>query len=131
MAESFSELFIEEREDRYVLIRVDANRGRMEFPLSETDVLYLGRLASTAARGILASKLQAVSGAGLSASVVAPVTAVELNSDLHNSEVLLRIRDETGGEFDFALEPSGARRLGRRLMEWGDRVDNAEKPTLQ
>jgi len=47
MERDYEELAIDKRGDDYVLIRVDGNGIRTEFILSEPNVVFLGRLAST------------------------------------------------------------------------------------
>jgi hypothetical protein len=129
MEREFEELTIEPRGDGYVLSRVDGNGVKTELILSEPNVVFLGRLAPMVARRIVASKTSAESG--VSASVAAPVKAFQLNSDLHNEFVLLRIRDELDGEFDFSFSPANGRHLGERLIEWSERVARTPKPTKQ
>jgi hypothetical protein len=129
MEREFEELTIEPRGNDYVIIRVDGDGIKTELSLSETNVIFLGRLAPIVARRIVASKMPA--GSDVSASVAAPAKNFELNSDLHNDLVLLKIRDEFDAEFDFSFGPAGGRYLGERLIKWSDKVANAVKPTKQ
>jgi hypothetical protein len=45
--------------------------------------------------------------------------------------VLFRLRDVSEAEFEFSVEPSGARYLAGKLNEWADRVEKGQKPELQ
>jgi hypothetical protein len=130
MNRDHEELSIEPRDDgNYVLIRVNGEGIRTEIILSEANVVFLGRLAPMIARRIVASKSPA--GSGVSASVAAPVKDFHLNSDLHNEVILLRIRDEFDGEFDFSFSPADGRSLGQRLIAWFERIAAAPKPSKQ
>jgi hypothetical protein len=60
-----------------------------------------------------------------------PIQKIALNADLHNLVVLLKLHDENESEFDFALEPDGARKLAKSLLEWAQRVDDAPKTSKQ
>jgi hypothetical protein len=129
MDRDYEELSIEPRGDDYALIRDSGSGTRTEIILSESNVVFLGRLAPMVARRIVASKSPA--GSGVSASVAAPAKDFELNSDLHNELVLLRIRDEFDGEFDFSFSPAGGSHLGERLIAWSEKVAVAPKPSKQ
>jgi hypothetical protein len=129
MERDFEELSIEPRGTEYVLIRVDGNGVRTEIILSEVGVISLGRIAPMTSRRILASKMRPE--LGISASYAAPAKDFQLNSDLHNDLVLLRIRDEFDGEFDFSFSPAGSKHLGERLIAWGEKVEKKPKATKQ
>ena len=129
MEREFEELTIEPRGNDYVIIRVDGDDIKTELSLSETNVVFLGRLAPIVARRIVASKMPA--GSDVSASVATPAKNFELNSDLHNDLVLLKIRDEFDVEFVFSFGPAGSSYLGERLIKWSDKVANAVKPAKQ
>jgi hypothetical protein len=68
---------------------------------------------------------------GVGATVPAEVTNFELSSDLHNQFVLLRLKDNLDGEFDFSFLPDGARQLGQRLLARADMIETAEEPSTQ
>lgn len=129
MEREFEELTIEPRGNDYVIIRVDGDGIKTELSLSETNVVFLGRLAPIVARRIVASKMPA--GSDVSASVATPAKNFELNSDLHNDLVLLKIRDEFDVELVFSFGPAGSSYLGERLIKWSDKVANAVKPAKQ
>jgi hypothetical protein len=120
------ELSIFPKGDGYVLRRDDGRGNVTEIALSETNVVFLGRLSPTVARRILASR--ALARGDVSATVAAPVKNVELNEDLHDPLLLVRIRDEYDGEFDFSFSPSDARRLAERLIARADKIDARPKP---
>ena len=71
MDHDYEELSIEPRGDDYALIRDNGSGTRTEIILSESNVVFLGRLAPMVARRIVASKSPA--GSGVSASIAAPV----------------------------------------------------------
>jgi hypothetical protein len=129
MASEFSELSIEPRGNDYVLKVSDREGATSEIILSEETVIFLGRLAPTIARQIVASKARAEGD--ISASVAAAAKDFELNTDIHDQLVLLRIRDEFDAEFDFSFLPSGAKYLGERLIAWSEKLESAPKRTTQ
>jgi hypothetical protein len=56
-----------------------------------------------------------------------PLKSFELNADMHDPLILLKIRDEHDGEFDFSCTPSDARHWGERLKAWADKIDARPK----
>lgn len=129
MASEFSGLSIEPRGNEYVLKVSSRDGATSEMVLSEENAIFLGRLAPTVARQIVASK--ALAEGDISASVAAAAKDFELNSDIHDQLVLLRIRDEFDAEFDFSFLPSGAKYLGERLIAWSEKLEAAPVRTKQ
>jgi hypothetical protein len=127
MENDFEELEIEPRGTGYVLSRTDFDGTKTELMLSELNVVVLARLVPPIVRRINASKSLAP---GIGALVAAPVQDFELNTDLHGDLILLRLRDDWGGDFDFSFEPAGARILADRLNVWAAKAESL-KPTRQ
>jgi hypothetical protein len=129
MEEDREELAIEPRGTHYVLTRTDSRGVSAELELSELSVMFLARLLPRFAREISANRAPVDSDT--SALVAVQVRQFLTGTDLHEENVILRLRDDSEGEFDFSFDPAGAREVGEALIAWADRVGNARRPIKQ
>jgi hypothetical protein len=125
MAEPTELLSIEPRGSNHVLVRTDQHGAKTEIILSETNIGFLARLAPQHLRKILAAKSARIPGVTMTLSI--PIKNIRLNTDLHQSEILLAIFDRFGGEVDYSLDPALARQLAERLIARADEVETASK----
>lgn len=129
MAEHTETLTFEPRGSECVLIRIDQYGAKTEIILSEANVGMLSRLAQQHFRKILATKSPKIPGVTLTMSL--PITNVRLNTDLHQSEILLTIFDRFGGEADYSLALNLARPLAEGLVARVAEIETASKTTTK
>lgn len=125
----FETLSIDPDGNDYVLKRDEGNGKITSLRLSEVNVVFLGRLAPTVAKRIVASK--SLAGGDVSASVAAPIKSAAVNTDLHGDLILLRVIDEFDGEFDFSCSPDWAANFGTALIKWAEKANATPKPMKQ
>ena len=124
----YVDLQIERRGQQFALVRTEGDI-RSELLLGEADILSLARIFPSYAHAL--KSLRSRPEAGIEAWTAIPLRECEFNSDLHQHLVLFRLRDVSEAEFEFSVEPSGARYLAGKLNEWADRVEKGQKPELQ
>jgi hypothetical protein len=129
MAEPTETLSIEPRGSDHILVRVDSHGVKTEIILSEANIGWLSRLAPQHLRKILAAKSAKIPGVTMTLSL--PIKNIRLNTDLHQSEILLAIFDRFGGEVDYSMEPALARQLAERLIVRADEVETASKTSTK
>lgn len=121
-AESLS---FERRGEAFALVRVDKSGKRSEMILSASNVLFLPRIIQDVIHRIMSSRASRVlTDRGALPIVAVPVVEVQLNTDIHKSEILLTMCDGFGNRSSFALPFEVAKPLGARLPA---RVDEIEK----
>ena len=125
MSETTEQLSIEPRGSNHVLVRTDAHGVRTELVLSEANIGWLARLAPQHLRKILAAKSEKIPGVTMTLSI--PVRNIRLNTDLHQTEILLAVFDRFDGEADYSLEPALARQLAEKLIVKCDEIEAASK----
>ncbi len=125
----YETLSLDQDDGGYVLTRDAGPAGKTNIKLSEANVVFLGRLAPTVARRIVASK--SLAGGDVGAVVGAPMKNISINTDLHGELVLLRIRDNFDAEFDFSVSPEYAKTFGETLIKWADKAISTPKQTKQ
>jgi hypothetical protein len=126
--EQYVDLNIERRGTHFALVRRDGVR-QTEIELLESDILSLARVFPSYARELKARRSRREPG--ISAWTAIPVDNYAMNADLHHQLVLLKIQDANEAEFEFSLEPIGARQLAESLIDWARRVEKAPKITRQ
>ncbi|HZR62155.1 MAG TPA: hypothetical protein VFA80_14495 [Xanthobacteraceae bacterium] len=124
----YVDLQIERRGANFALVREEGNQ-KTELLLGESDILALARIFPSYAHQL--KSLRSRPESGIEAWTAIPLRECEFNSDLHRHLVLFRFRDVNDAEFEFSVEPSGARYLAERLGQWADRVENSPKPNTQ
>jgi hypothetical protein len=129
MTEPTETLTFEPRDSAHALIRTDQYGAKTEILLSEANIGMLSRLAPQHFRKILATKTAKMPGVTVTLSL--PITNIRLNTDLHQSEVLLTIFDRYGGETDYSIDPVRARQLADRLVARAAEVETASKTTTK
>jgi hypothetical protein len=120
----YVDLQIERRGSQFALVRKEGD-DRTELLLGEADIPSLARIFPSYAHAL--KSLRSRPEAGIEAWTAIPLKECEFNSDLHQHLVLFRFRDTNDAEFEFSVEPSGARYLAGRFNEWADKVDNSPK----
>ena len=85
-SDSQESLSFERREHGFALVRIDETGKRSEINLSESNILLLPRIIQEAVHKILAVRA-GQQAYDVSAVVAVPVLAVQLNTDVHKSEV--------------------------------------------
>jgi len=91
--------------------------------LTDDDLLQLSRRIPAYFRECLASKHR--TGQGKSPIAPIPVTTVQIDEGLHQTQIRLAIKDLAGGNFDYALSPEDACQIGRRLIAVAARIEAA------
>lgn len=93
------------------LVRVDAGGLRSEIFLTEANVAFLSQLSQKMLQQIVARRsTSAMTSRGVSPLMAVPVVRVQLGTDLHQSQILLKIFDDFGNEsgFSFPVEVASA-----------------------
>jgi imidazole glycerol phosphate synthase subunit HisF len=106
--ESFT---IEPRGNDFVVVRIDASGKRSRMALSEDNILTLAQSALRLRDHILAKR----SRSGVVAEAMTPVSQIEMQVDLHGSEIFLTMIDRHGARVGFSLPPAVAQPLAERL----------------
>ncbi len=63
---------------------------------------------------------------GIEPVITFPAADFEINTDLHESEVLLQIHDVFGNKHGFSFCPDGARTLADALLRWATKAETAQ-----
>lgn len=120
---------LERRGSRFALVQIDELGSIKEIPLTEAELKSLSQalpmfLQPRVARGLAgASDIVAVP--------TIPAHSAELNTDVHNSRVMLTIRDRRNTRFDFSLTLRLARELGSRLIARAVAAEDASRKTIK
>src|SRR6266481_103970 len=102
--------------DDFRLVRIDAKGQRSEIVLAESNVVALMKLIQQTLPTILAKRLtETMVQQGVEPLIAVRVSRVLLNTDLHRSEILLKIFDEYGNETGFAFPVEIAEALSSAL----------------
>ena len=102
--------------DDFRLVRIDAKGQRSEIVLAESNVVALMKLIQQTLPTILAKRLtETMVQQGVEPLIAVRVSRVLLNTDLHRSEILLKIFDEYGNETGFAFPLEIAEALASTL----------------
>ena len=113
---SAESLSLERREEGFALVRIDRSGNRAELVLSESNVLLLPKLFQETIHKILAGRSsQAMKAHGVSPIAAVPVARIQLNTDVHRSEILLTIFDKFGNGSGFAIPFDIAQAFSARL----------------
>ena len=117
----------EPRGDNVALFDIDAAGNRQEMVISSGAALQLSRLLPSLLRKIAADMLPI--GPGRSVSAAVPIVNVGIVEDVHHTEVLLNIKDQGGGDFDYSISPNYAKKVGQALIARANYIDqeNAKK----
>jgi hypothetical protein len=107
-----SALDFEERGDSWALVRVSDGQ-RSEMMLSDEDVLTMFQSIPSMTTRILAK----LSRTGVTPRATTPVTRVDVETDLHKSDVVLTMYALNGDQMSFVLPPQVASFLVERLIE--------------
>jgi hypothetical protein len=126
--QQYVDLNIERRGSAFALVRTEGEK-KTEIGLTESDILSLGRIFPSYAQALKA--LRSRPEAGISAWTAIPVEDYSMNADLHRHLLLMRLRDANQAEFEFSLEPSGARKMAESLIRWAERIESAPEQTKQ
>jgi hypothetical protein len=129
MSEPTETLTFEPRDPVHALIRIDQYGAKTEILLSEANIAMLNRLTPQYFRKILAAKTAKMPGVTVTLSL--PITDVRLNTDIHQSEILLTISDRYSGEADYSIDPVRARHLAERLVARAAEVETVSKTTTK
>jgi hypothetical protein len=128
---SAESLSFERRGEDFVLVRIDERGKRSEIILSESNLLFLPRIVQETIHKILAERSsKTMKERGASPIVAVPVVRVQLNTDIHRSEILLTMYDRFGNESGFALPFEVAQPLSSRLPARVAEIEKA-KPKVK
>src|SRR3954447_4004925 len=108
---SASDLALIAQPQGHLLVKVEEDGTRHEMLLSASDVARLARLAHKIQAQILARQRRT----GVDLQVHGIVSQVRLNTDLHQTEILLGMLDQHGAEARYALPLEAAKELATRL----------------
>jgi hypothetical protein len=109
--------------DDFVLRRTDASGKTTSLTLSKDDILTLSQAIPSLRGHVLAG--QSPGGGAISAVAMTEVVQLELNHDVHKSEIHLTMIDRHGARVGFALPPAVARPLADRLPARVDLIEAA------
>lgn len=111
----------------FSLVRIDASGTKAELFLTESDVIFLGSLFLKKRADIAARHSTALmEEQGVEPVIMFPAANFEINSDLHESEVLLQIHDIYQNKHGFSFAPAGARTLADALLRWASKVETTQ-----
>jgi hypothetical protein len=128
-ADDRSSLHFERRAaDRFALIR-EYEGQKSELELTVAEILALARMIPSYARELTAPKHR--QEAGVFAWIAAPATSYMMAMDAHQQSVLLKLRDDWEGEFDFSLTPTDARKIAEGLVRFAQKIDDTPKISRQ
>lgn len=120
-------LTLEPHGDDFTLVRTDDNGLKTSIFLNESDVIFLGPLFLRKKAEVLAKRSNALMKAeGIEPVITFPAANFEINSDLHESEVLLQIHDVYGNKHGFSFGSEGARILADALQRWAGKIETAQ-----
>src|ERR1700733_8348402 len=120
-------LHFERRADRFALIR-EYEGQKSELELTEAEILAPPMIPSFARK---LTALRHRPEAGVFAWIAAPATRYMFAIDAHHQSVLLKVRDDWEGEFDFSLTPTDARKIAEGLVRFAQKIDDAPKISRQ
>lgn len=124
------EMFIEEHDGQFALVRVTADGTRTSLPLPETGVLSLGRVAQQATAEILARRQPR--SADASPAIVFPVAKLQIAPDVHMTQLQFQLTDEFGNVVTFGFSLGQLEWLADKLPAHIQRLrDAAAKKTTQ
>jgi hypothetical protein len=121
-----SKLTLDPQGDNFLLRQVTTEGTAVSMTLSDSDVLKLAQSARTLRHHVLAKR----SREGAEAVALTPVAQIELNTDLHDSEIHLAMIDGHGAKEGFLLTLDLAQSLLHRLPTFVARLTGA-KPVKQ
>jgi hypothetical protein len=122
-------LTLEDYGSKVSLIRTDSHGQRTEISLSETSIVRLSSALPQFIRRMPARNVPAKSGLSTIASI--PVLSIELNTDIYNSKVLMTIRDQTNGQYDFEFPVLFAHQLGEHLTARAAKAEATARQTTK
>jgi hypothetical protein len=121
-------LWIEERGDEFVLVRIGSAGRRSEFAAPRAGLIFLGRLIPQALQKWLASHR---SKTGAAPIVAVPAEQIPVSIDIHGAELLVTMIEKPGNEAGFAVSPETARAAAGYLIELAAEIDRSPKHTKQ
>jgi hypothetical protein len=114
------------------LVRVDDKGQKTKIFLRESDVIFLGPLFLRKKVEILSRHATPpMKAEGIEPVIMFPAENFEINTDLHESEVLLQIHDVYQNKYGFSFGPDGARILADALLRWAAKVETAQAQARQ
>jgi hypothetical protein len=125
MAKRQPDIVLDQKGDDFVLRRADAAGKTTSIALSKDDILTLSQALPALRDRILAG--QSLAGGAISAAAMTEVAQIELNHDVHHSEIHLTMIDRHGARMGFALPPEVARPLADRLPRRVDLIEGAAR----